>query len=785
MAEFKGSIELIDGIKPKNNGDFPLVSAHDVQVDDTGKRLDEKLAEIGSGGGDGAGYAESAEQSAEAAQTAKEGAETAKNEAQALKSEVERKLANGDYKGADGKSAYAYAKDGGYAGTEEEFAEDLAKIGGTESGEPEMVLSANMFDKSTVTSGYVWYRSSAATTKVAQINSFIACVELRGAGTYRFHMPYNFIGDDTYAKRVPLFKSDKTFLKNLTSTFLDTTDNLAYLVEVVISESDINEGAVYLAYDGYEPYINRLMVVKNMEYPSTYIPYGYIEVSTDSGESVNVLTGKTAVFLGDSICAGTTVEGEYKGYGWAGLIGEANKMNWTNYGKNGGTITDLDSVASGLWLSKQADKAIAENPTADYIIFEGGCNDSDLMKEAGLGDISTDYATFDTTTFSGAFESLILKLVTAYPNAKIGYIIPQKMYTGFADFTAAKHRHRLYFDRAVEICQKWGIPVIDLWHGSTLNPKLSNASTFYTDNQHLTLAGYQKITPMIEAWMKDMYVTGSAPASAPANSGGSGIDVTAEVGQTIVVKAVDEHGKPTAWESADYQPRTHWTEEVEILPETKVDEPDEEGMLYIPAIVLVEGDEYTVTYNGVEYVSECVFFNGCGGLGNMPLALGTGDNGQPFVISTTDADFSLVMPMDGSTSVTLSISHRKARTIPIQYIPKQRTCAEITVSIDEFEHISSTYNLRKSLDVSEIVDALYNALPIYLNVIFNGGIQRIQVINGRIGLGSEFSASSFKEALDTMILIFGGKGNIPVILYAYEPAGAASSFYSLYLNITD
>jgi hypothetical protein len=35
-------------------------------------------------------------------------------------------------------------------------------------------------------------------------------------------------------------------------------------------------------------------------------------------------------------------------------------------------------------------------------------------------------------------------------------------------------------------------------------------------------------------------------------SGGSGIEVTgAEVGQTIVVKAVDENGKPTEWECAD------------------------------------------------------------------------------------------------------------------------------------------------------------------------------------------------------------------------------------------
>lgn len=51
MAEYKGTVELIGGLTPKNNGQFPLVDAKDVQVDDTGKRLDEKLKEITVGGG--------------------------------------------------------------------------------------------------------------------------------------------------------------------------------------------------------------------------------------------------------------------------------------------------------------------------------------------------------------------------------------------------------------------------------------------------------------------------------------------------------------------------------------------------------------------------------------------------------------------------------------------------------------------------------------------------------------------------------------------------------------
>lgn len=46
MANYNGSIELISGITPKNNGDFALVNAKDVQVDETGMRLDEKLLNL-------------------------------------------------------------------------------------------------------------------------------------------------------------------------------------------------------------------------------------------------------------------------------------------------------------------------------------------------------------------------------------------------------------------------------------------------------------------------------------------------------------------------------------------------------------------------------------------------------------------------------------------------------------------------------------------------------------------------------------------------------------------
>lgn len=44
--EYQGSIELIGGLKPKNNGSFPLMEAKDIQVDPEGTRLDDALNRI-------------------------------------------------------------------------------------------------------------------------------------------------------------------------------------------------------------------------------------------------------------------------------------------------------------------------------------------------------------------------------------------------------------------------------------------------------------------------------------------------------------------------------------------------------------------------------------------------------------------------------------------------------------------------------------------------------------------------------------------------------------------
>ena len=50
IENYSGSIELISGLKQKNNNDFPLMEANAIQVDANGKRLDVALAELADQG---------------------------------------------------------------------------------------------------------------------------------------------------------------------------------------------------------------------------------------------------------------------------------------------------------------------------------------------------------------------------------------------------------------------------------------------------------------------------------------------------------------------------------------------------------------------------------------------------------------------------------------------------------------------------------------------------------------------------------------------------------------
>ena len=199
-------------------------------------------------------------------------------------------------------------------------------------------------------------------------------------------------------------------------------------------------------------------------------------------------------------------------------------MDWHNHSVGGGTITAEIYNSSGSprhWVSRYIDTIHTNYPSLDYLIFEGGTNDADLLRSEidtkfGELDIADFSGNYDDSTFTGALDTLFFKATSYYPSAKIGYIVAQRMGSASGGYGENNNR-RKFFLRAIEVCKKWGIPYIDLWDGCPLNPRLKcyydssldaqgnrDAGKAYIDGQHLTATGYAIVSSKIEAWMRTL-----------------------------------------------------------------------------------------------------------------------------------------------------------------------------------------------------------------------------------------------------------------------------------------
>ena len=252
-----------------------------------------------------------------------------------------------------------------------------------------------------------------------------------------------------------------------------------------------------------------LMIIKGETFPNEFIPYknGFEyslrlikEIKSHSAD--NPLAEKTILFTGDSVCAAyiDNGDGTYgKQYGWAEIIKENNpSIIMKNYGQGGTTVAvkgdSNDSILERL------NTMYSEYPNADYIIVEGGVNDCYQPDKIKLGTITQGYNdALDTSTFCGAFESLLKNAILKWKGKKIGYIALFKVptATNFKD----------YMDKAKLICEKWSIPYIDLYNQSGLEFNVDEIKALYSYGNgglHPNVEGYKIITPKIESWIKSL-----------------------------------------------------------------------------------------------------------------------------------------------------------------------------------------------------------------------------------------------------------------------------------------
>ncbi|MGN1373058.1 MAG: SGNH/GDSL hydrolase family protein [Candidatus Coproplasma sp.] len=171
------------------------------------------------------------------------------------------------------------------------------------------------------------------------------------------------------------------------------------------------------------------------------------------------------------------------------------------------------------WVIEQVKKAIAEGITPDYIVFNGFTNDCNISdgatgSDVPLGEISEGYSGFDIDkvtkedTFSYCFETLLYTFMTTFPKAKILFFRPHNM--GRRDDKLQK----LYGERALTLCRKWGVAYVDIYSESGMNTFLESHRDLFTfdsygwgrgDCTHPNALGYElKYMPLIEAKIKEL-----------------------------------------------------------------------------------------------------------------------------------------------------------------------------------------------------------------------------------------------------------------------------------------
>lgn len=155
---------------------------------------------------------------------------------------------------------------------------------------------------------------------------------------------------------------------------------------------------------------------------------------------------------------------------------------------------------------------------------------------------------------------------------------------------------------------------------------------------------------------------GNVTVEIPESTGG-GVDVTASVGQTIRVKAVDADGKPTEWEAVDLQEKICGEGLEELFSENGVFVGGES--MLSKYIALEAGETYYVKWNGVDYT--CVAYEGGGDIwiGNYEFA----EEGEPFVIVSLPGDvLTFAISTTDETYADIVISKNGNIQIPEHYL---------------------------------------------------------------------------------------------------------------------
>lgn len=196
------------------------------------------------------------------------------------------------------------------------------------------------------------------------------------------------------------------------------------------------------------------------------------------------LTGKTWYALGDSITAYQT--------GYHALIGEETGAIVTNGGVSGsGYMKPINNKTF-------VDRANLSE-VYDIVTVFGSVNDMQYVGSA----LGTESDT-GTATLGGCFNTLIDNLY-ASGNYHVGIIAPIPQGTTSGNPSNTTGTFAQYTELLEKVCKRRGVPYLDLWHCSNMQPwDATFAETYMQDNTHPNTDGHKIFAPRIKAFIQSL-----------------------------------------------------------------------------------------------------------------------------------------------------------------------------------------------------------------------------------------------------------------------------------------
>ncbi len=214
------------------------------------------------------------------------------------------------------------------------------------------------------------------------------------------------------------------------------------------------------------------------------------------------LQNKTVFFLGDSITEGVGVSTPEKNY--VSVFAELSHAVVRNYGISGTRIAKQRNPSENpAWDQDFLSRVEQMEDGADVIVVFGGTNDF------GHGDAEFgDFNSRSEYTFYGALHILCQKLINKYPQAEIVFMTPLHRRNELETVNEFGRNRMLlvrYVDAIIEVAGYYGLPVLDLFHTSGLQPNLPVIrDTYAPDELHPNDVGARRIAQRLCAFLSTL-----------------------------------------------------------------------------------------------------------------------------------------------------------------------------------------------------------------------------------------------------------------------------------------